>query len=178
MRLEEEFVLSPPLLSPAALAGWLRLAAAPGVPAPAWRRLLDAFATPDALFGATHAQLALIVGDASARAVLAPPHADLARQVARTLDWLAQPGHALVPWASPGYPPRLATLYDPPLLLYVRGRIDLLAARGIAIVGSRAATPQGLIDAERFAHALSDAGLAIVSGLARGIDGAAHQGAI
>jgi DNA processing protein len=174
----EEFVLSPPPLSTASLAGWLRLAAAPGLPAAAWRRLLDAFATPDALFASTHAALVPLVGDAAARAALAPPPADLARQVARTLDWLAQPGHALVTWGNPAYPPRLATLYDPPPLLYVRGRVALLAARGIAIVGSRAATPQGLIDAERFARALSDAGLAVVSGLARGIDGAAHQGGL
>jgi DNA processing protein len=174
----EESVLSRPPLTPIALAGWLRLASARGIPAPVWRQLLDRFAGPDALFGATHATLAACVGDTAARAVLTPPEPDLAQQVARVHDWLAQPGHALVTWGDPAYPHRLATLYDPPPLLYVRGRVDLLAARGIAIVGSRAATPQGLIDAGYLARALSDAGLAVISGLARGIDGAAHRGGL
>jgi DNA processing protein len=67
---------------------------------------------------------------------------------------------------------------DPPPLLYIKGRLDLLQARAVAIVGSRSATPQGIDDARRFAQALSEAGLAIVSGLALGIDGAAHRGGL
>src|SRR5258708_25538798 len=67
---------------------------------------------------------------------------------------------------------------DPPPLLYVKGRLDLLQARAVAIVGSRSATPQGIDDARRFAQALSEEGLAIVSGLALGIDGAAHRGGL
>jgi DNA processing protein len=67
---------------------------------------------------------------------------------------------------------------DPPSLLYIKGRLDLLHAKGVAVVGSRSATPQGVEDAERFSRALSEAGLAVVSGLALGIDGAAHRGAL
>jgi predicted Rossmann fold nucleotide-binding protein DprA/Smf involved in DNA uptake len=79
---------------------------------------------------------------------------------------------------DPVYPPALLTMPDPPALLYIKGRLDLLHAKGVALVGSRSATPQGVEDAERFARALSEAGLAVVSGLAPGIDGAARRGAM
>lgn len=165
--------MSPRSLTRDELAGWLRLAAASGVPAAACAALLGAFASPEALFAASHAELAALVGDAAARAVLAPPTDDFAQRVDATLAWLDEPGNALVTRHDPAYPERLAELYDPPPLLYIKGRVALLHARAVAIVGSRGATPQGLADATRFARELSDAGLAIVSGLARGIDGAA-----
>jgi DNA processing protein len=103
---------------------------------------------------------------------------DLDARTDAALAWLDAPGNAIVTLNDPVYPPRLRDLHDPPPLLYVKGRLDLLHARGLAVVGSRHATPQGLADATRFAHALSDAGLAIVSGLALGIDGAAHRGGL
>ncbi|ABC37328.1 DNA processing protein DprA, putative [Burkholderia thailandensis E264] len=174
----EDFVMSPRSLTRDELAGWLRLAAASGVPAAACAALLGAFASPEALFAASHAELAALVGDAAARAVLAPPADDFAQRVDATLAWLDEPGNALVTRHDPAYPERLAELYDPPPLLYIKGRVALLHARAVAIVGSRGATPQGLADATRFARELSDAGLAIVSGLARGIDGAAHRGGL
>ncbi|WP_323119494.1 DNA-processing protein DprA [Burkholderia alba] len=170
--------MSPQPLSAGELASWLRFAQAPGIPAAARRALLDAFGSPDALFGASHAALAAQAGDAVARAAHTPPGDDFERCVAHTLDWLDQPGNALVTQCDPAYPPSLAALHDPPPLLYVKGRLDLLHARAVAIVGSRNATPQGLADAERLGRELSDAGLAVVSGLASGIDGAAHRGGL
>ena len=80
--------------------------------------------------------------------------------------------------ADTRYPRILLEIADPPLLLFVKGRIDLLGRPSLAVVGSRNATPRGIRDAEAFAQALSDAGLTIVSGMALGIDGAAHRGGL
>ncbi len=79
---------------------------------------------------------------------------------------------------TPAIHASLLEIADPPLLLFVKGRIDLLGRPALAVVGSRNATPRGIRDAEAFAQALSDAGLTIVSGLALGIDGAAHRGGL
>ncbi len=84
----------------------------------------------------------------------------------------------LLTLADAAYPQALLTMPDPPPLLYAKGRLDLLQARSVAVVGSRHATPQGLEDARRFSRAFSNAGLAVVSGLALGIDAAAHEGAL
>ncbi|WP_089339816.1 DNA-processing protein DprA [Burkholderia singularis] len=169
----------PPLMpTRTELAAWVRFAALSGVPSAARAALIDAFASPAALFDASHAELAALVGEAVARAVLMPPADDLARRVDLTLAWLNEPGNALVTQRDPAYPGTFAALHDPPPLLYIKGRIELLHARSVAIVGSRIATPQGLADATRFARELSDAGLAVVSGLALGIDGAAHRGGL
>ena len=95
-----------------------------------------------------------------------------------TLAWLAEPGHALVAWDDPAYPRALLTVTDPPPVLHYAGKLDLLNRPALAIVGSRNATPQGRQNAEAFAAALSGSGLTIVSGLAQGIDAAAHRGGL
>ena len=92
--------------------------------------------------------------------------------------WAAEPGNHILTLADATYPQALLTMPDPPPLLYAKGRLELLQARAVAIVGSRHASPQGLEDARRFARVLSDAGLAVVSGLALGIDASAHRGAL
>ncbi|TKC83648.1 DNA-protecting protein DprA [Trinickia terrae] len=160
------------------LAAWLRLATARGLTPAALRGLLDAFGMPEAVLAAPFQALAAAAGEAAARAALAEPPAGFAQRLADTARWRAQPGNAIVALSDPAYPPALLTMPDPPPLLYVKGRLELLHAKCVAIVGSRNATPQGLEDAARFAQALSDAGLTVVSGLALGIDGAAHQGAL
>ncbi|MGV2288511.1 DNA-processing protein DprA [Trinickia sp. YCB016] len=160
------------------LAAWLRLAAARGLAPAALRALLDAFGLPEAVLAMPFRALAAIVGDVIAQAVLAAPPPGFAQQLADTTHWRAQPGNAIVTLSDPAYPPALLTMPDPPPLLYVKGRMDLLHAKSVAIVGSRNATPQGLEDAARFAQTLSDVGLTVVSGLAQGIDGAAHRGAL
>jgi DNA processing protein len=85
--------------------------------------------------------------------------------------------HILTP-ADPGYPKRLCDLHDPPGLLYIDGNVELLQRPMVAIVGARMASQQGIHHAKRFAQALSHAGLLVISGLARGIDGAAHRGCL
>jgi DNA processing protein len=160
------------------LAAWLRLATARGLAPATLRALLDAFGLPETLLATPFRELAAFAGDAVAQAVLAAPPPGFAQQLADTALWRAQPGNAIVTLGDPAYPPALLTMPDPPPLLYVKGRMDLLHAKSVAVVGSRNATPQGLEDATRFARALSDAGLTVVSGLAHGIDGAAHRGAL
>ena len=92
--------------------------------------------------------------------------------------WLANDGHALVPFCSDHYPPLLKTLPDPPLVLWVRGNPTILKEPQLAVVGSRNPSRGGLDNARRFAGALAEAGLTVTSGLALGIDGAGHAGAL
>jgi DNA processing protein len=164
------------------ISAWLRLANASGLLPIALRALLAAFGSPHAVLNQSFEALAAIAGEKSARAVRAPPPSSelgsFDECLARTLEWASMPGNTVVTLADSAYPPALLTMPDPPPLLYVKGRLDLLQNRAVAIVGSRSATPQGIDDARRFAHALSDAGLAVVSGLALGIDGAAHRGGL
>jgi DNA processing protein len=94
------------------------------------------------------------------------------------LEWAAAAGHAVLTLADGDYPQPLLETPDPPALLYLHGRRELLARPALAVVGSRNATPQGISNAEQFARAFSAAGLTIVSGLALGIDAAAHRGAL
>jgi DNA processing protein len=96
----------------------------------------------------------------------------------RALAWSQQQNHAILTLADSDYPPQLLEIPDPPPLLYVRGHRHLLAANSIAIVGSRSATHQGIANAEQFARALSNGGWTITSGLALGIDAAAHRGGL
>lgn len=170
--------MSPQALTPAALRAWLQLAHAPGLPPAVLQILLAAFGSPAALLRASGEAIATVASPAAAQAVRASERDDLDTRTEAALAWLDGPGNVLVTLSDPAYPPRLRDLHDPPPLLYVKGRLDLLHARGLAVVGSRHATPQGLADATHFARGLSDAGLTIVSGLALGIDGAAHRGGL
>ncbi|MGF6480768.1 DNA-processing protein DprA [Paraburkholderia sp. JPY419] len=160
------------------LAAWLRLSLAPGLRPAALRLLLAAFGLPEALFAQSPDALAEVAGETAARAVLAPPGPAFDGQLEAVLAWREQPGNQIVTLDDPAYPPALLTMPDPPPLLYIKGRLDLLHTRAVALVGSRSATPQGIEDARRFARALSAAGVTVVSGLALGIDGAAHRGGL
>jgi DNA processing protein len=160
------------------LAAWLRLALAPGLKPAALRLLLGAFGLPKAIFDQTSEALAEIAGEAAARAALAPTGPEFEAQLDAVIAWREQPGNQVVTLDDPAYPPALLTMPDPPPLLYIKGRLNLLHTRAVALVGSRSATPQGVEDAERFARELSMAGVTVVSGLALGIDGAAHRGGL
>ena len=160
------------------LVAWLRLSLAPGLKPAALRLMLGAFGLPEAIFGQSPEALAAIAGEAAARAALAPTGPDFDSQLDTVIAWRELPGNHVVTLDDPAYPPALLTMPDPPPLLYVKGRLDRLHTRAVALVGSRSATPQGVEDAERFARELSAAGVAIVSGLALGIDGAAHRGGL
>ncbi|WP_248320855.1 MULTISPECIES: DNA-processing protein DprA [unclassified Caballeronia] len=161
---------------------WLRLAHAKGLRPLALRTLLGAFGGPLEVLSESFAALARATDESAAKAVTAPP-ADIEGvpfddYIECVRDWASEPGNHLLTLADADYPQALLTLPDPPPVLYAKGRLDVLQSRAVAIVGSRNATPQGAEDARRFARALSDAGLAVVSGLALGIDAAAHRGAL
>ena len=160
------------------IADWLRLEQAAGVGRRSVHALLAVFDTPGAILRAGPQALGAHATPAQARAICAPVTPALAALIDATLAWLAAPDHHLVTCHDPRYPPALAEIPDPPLLLYVSGRVELLAQPLIAVVGSRNASVQGRVDAESFAAALSGAGLCVVSGLALGIDTAAHEGAL
>ena len=158
-----------------ALEAWLHLGLAPGVGNTSLIRLLTAFGSPEAVLASGRAALAAHLSPAQCSALLADPDP---AQLEAAHAWLAQPGNSLMTLADNDYPASLLEIGDPPAMLYCKGRRSLLSQACLGIVGSRNATPQGLRDAEAFAHALSDAGLTIVSGLALGIDAAAHRGGL
>ncbi|HEX6945656.1 MAG TPA: DNA-processing protein DprA [Casimicrobiaceae bacterium] len=153
---------------------WAALALRP-LPNVAWAALLQSFGGPQEILAATPAQLARAAGPDAAAALSSPPDAEA---LARTLAWLDEPGSELVAWDDPDYPRALLELGFAPPVLFFRGRRELLNRPALAIVGSRSASAQGLDNARAFARALSDAGLTIVSGLALGVDAAAHEGAL
>lgn len=163
---------------PDRLAAWLRLERSAGIGPRTAAALLDAFGSPESVFAAGFAALAAHVSPAQAHALLQPPGDAARRLLDATLDWLSTPGRHVLALGEPGYPELLARIPDPPLLLYIRGHAQLLAGPSLAIVGSRNASVQGRANAQAFAEALSAAGLCIVSGLALGIDAAAHEGAL
>ena len=160
-------------------SAWLRLLETPGVGREAARALLARFGSPEAVLGASTAARNAVVQPALARALAVVPEPFEAR-LAAGLQWLQggdEPRDAIV-IGDPRYPQALLESPDPPLLLYARGAFGLLQAPAIAIVGSRNPTPQGAENARAFAGHLAGTGWAIVSGLALGIDGAAHEGAL
>ena len=158
-------------------AVWLRLVLTPGIGPAAVRRLLEAFGLPEDIFAAGRSKLAAALDGARAQALLANDEARDA-QVDASLRWAEDDRHHLVALTDAAYPARLLGIGDPPPLLFVRGDPDALSRPSLAIVGSRHATRAGLGNAQAFAQALADAGLQICSGLAQGIDAAAHRGAL
>jgi DNA processing protein len=160
------------------LAAWLRLGATHGVGPAAARRLLAAFGQPQAVFAQDPEALGQVATGDQVRALLAQPRG-FAALLDATWDWLqASDAHRILTLADDAYPPELLETADPPLLLYARGVLPQPWPRAIAVVGSRNPTAQGLQNARQFARSFAQAGLTVVSGLALGIDGAAHEGAL
>lgn len=157
---------------------WFRLLETPGVGRDAARRLLAAFGSPDAVLSAPTAALKELVHPRVAAALGRVPESFDARLQAVRDWWRGGEGRYVLAIGEDEYPRLLLETADPPLVLYVCGDLSALAADAVAIVGSRRATPQGLANAKHFARVLSDAGQVIVSGLALGIDAAAHEGAL
>lgn len=179
MTAEPRFATS---LNESEIAAWLRLLATEGVGDVTARLLLTHFGLPEQIFAQSYGTLMRVVSERVARNLLSEPDEALQQQIERTLAWLAQPNNHLITLACPHYPSALLTISDPPALLYAKGRIELLnasgAPRALAIVGSRNATAQGIKNTEWFAEELAQGGCHIISGLALGIDAAAHQGAL
>jgi DNA processing protein len=154
---------------------WLRLTLVPGVTPAAQRALLKAFGTPASIGIANRSSLAAVVGQSMAHLLAEGPDQS---SMDRALAWLADGAHRLVVLGDEVYPQALLETADPPTVLYFAGDVSLLNRPTIAIVGSRNASRQGALDAERFARTLSDAGFAIASGMALGIDASAHRGGL
>lgn len=165
-------------MEPDELGGWLLMLRAGALGRAGARRLLAVLGSPAAVLHATGAAWTSAAGPAAA-AALDAARAGLDDEIAATLRWRsAAPQRHLVPIGDQAYPPALLETADPPLMLFAEGRLALLAQPQIAVVGSRNPTPQGVENARAFAAGLSAAGWTVTSGLALGIDGAAHEGAL
>lgn len=161
------------------LAAWLRLSMEPGAKPAVLRALLAAGGLPTQIYRRNAADLARLAPARLAAQLAAPPAPPLQAAVDAALAWAASPGpHHILTLADADYPRRLLDIPDPPLLLYVCGDPSALSRPMLAIVGARNATAGGLANARAFARHLAEAGWCIASGLARGIDAAAHDGAL
>ena len=160
---------------------WLRLVTTPGVSTRQLRQLLSVFGGPSQVLAASEADRAHWVGAAAAAALSRPP-ADAPLRRARTEHWLAHPPagcvHQILTLGDAAYPQAFLQLSDPPLMLYLQGQAAPLDRTALAVVGSRNPTPQGRDNAQAFARDLAASGMCVVSGLALGIDAAAHEGAL
>ncbi|GMQ87688.1 MAG: DNA-processing protein DprA [Gammaproteobacteria bacterium] len=154
---------------------WLALHRTPGIGARSCRKLLSDYGSPSTLFHTAPAQLR--AAGIRAESVDAIAHPDW-ESVDRDLTWLAEPGNRLITCLDPGYPALLKEIPDPPALLFVHGDPEYLNQPQLAVVGSRNPSHDGAALARDFSAHLACCGLTITSGLASGIDGAAHQGAL
>jgi len=155
---------------------WLALRLAPGLGPRTSGKLLERFRTPRAIFRASRTELeAAGLSGAAAQSIASGCTFE---DAANEQNKMAEAGAELVTWNDPRYPALLRGIFDPPVVLYVRGRTELLCSHQVAVVGTRRPSAYGLAVAERFSGDLAHAGLAITSGMARGIDTAAHRGAL
>ncbi len=157
------------------IESWLNLNLIDGLGGESIRRLLVAFGSPTAVLSAPVSALERVVKASIAKRI--KQGADNSR-IHHALKWLEDPINAIITLADTDYPVHLLNIADPPPLLYLKGRRELLQQPALAVVGSRNATPQGLVNAEAFSEAASNAGLCIISGMALGIDTAAHEGGL
>src|SRR5690349_8839026 len=155
---------------------WLALKLVPGLGARSSGKLLDRFRTPQAIFRASRTELegAGVSGSVAQSIASGCTFEDAVVQQGK----MVESGALLVTIGDPQYPPLLRQIFDPPILLFARGHIELLQSHMLGVVGTRRPTPYGLAVAERVSADLAHAGLTIASGMARGIDTASHRGAL
>jgi DNA processing protein len=172
--------------TPDELGAWLRLVLTPGVGPESARRLLAAFGEPEAVLAQSPTALCQVVNATQTQALLSVP-SGCAELLQDTLDWLNADNpdgvrRCIVTLGDADYPAPLLLIPDPPLMLYALGQTgalkNLRPEQALAMVGSRNPTPQGADNAHALARNLAAGGLTIVSGLALGVDGAAHEGAL
>jgi DNA processing protein len=155
---------------------WLALKLIPGLGTRTSVKLLDRFRTPQAIFRASRTELeAAGLSGAVAQSVASGCSFE---DAAAQQEKLVETGAEVVTIGDSRYPAPLRQIFDPPLLLFVRGRVELLQSLMLGVVGTRRPTPYGIAVAERLAGDLAHAGLTIASGMARGIDTAAHRGTL
>ncbi len=157
------------------LLKWVRLSLVEGLGAQTFCQLLKRFGHPDAVLTASVTDLKSVVSE---KVVLAIKSDVDEGQLNKTRDWLAQADNFIITLADERYPQALLEINDPPPFLYAKGNVALLNQANIAVVGSRSASVQGEKNAHAFAFELAQHGLTVVSGMALGIDGAAHKGAL
>jgi DNA processing protein len=155
---------------------WLALKLVPGLGTRNSGKLLDRFRTPQAIFRASRSELeAAGLGGVVAQSIASGcTFEDAVVQQEK----MSAAGAVLVTLADPQYPRLLREIFDPPIALFVRGRVELLETMSLGVVGTRRPTPYGVAAAERLSADLAHAGLTVASGMARGIDTAAHKGAL
>ena len=163
------------------LAAWLRLTLTSGVGNESARKLLRAFGLPETVFGQSTTALQQVLSAAQITALRTEPP-ELAPLLELTWAWLQESGQSnerrqILVLGDANYPAALLTIEDPPLMLYLLGA-GHFESNSLAVVGSRNPTPQGAANARAFAKALGLAGLTVISGLALGVDAAAHEGAL
>ncbi|MGA1998964.1 MAG: DNA-processing protein DprA [Terriglobales bacterium] len=155
---------------------WLALALTPSLGPSRCRRLVEHFGSANAVFRASLTELeAAGLHAVAAQSIALGKSAELAQE---EMVRAASVGAQILTLDDPAYPPLLKQIYDPPVALYVRGDPEILSIPGIGVVGTRHPTPYGLGMAERLACDLSARGIIIISGMARGVDAAAHRGAL
>jgi len=168
------------MIDTVSLQSWLLLRAVRGLGDATYVRLIEAFASPEAVLRASAEQLTSIGGISLslARAITEGPDDAAKRAIDEELKSLDRLGISVVTLSNPSYPARLKTIHDPPPVLYVTGELSRDGECAIAVVGSRKATAAGRVFAEQLSRELASLGFTIVSGLARGVDAAAHRGAL
>ena len=155
---------------------WLALKLVPGLGTRRAGQLIEHYRTPQAIFRTSPSELeSQGLSGAIARTIASGcTFEDAVEQHQKMLET----GAVLIPITDPRYPPRLREIFDPPIALFARGRVELLLSIVLAVVGTRRPTPYGVAATERFSADLAQAGLTIASGMARGIDTAAHRAAL
>lgn len=154
---------------------WICLQQIPGLGGQGICKLLSQFGSPENIFAASHQALNQCVSEAVSSLIKKGPDLETAKP---GLQWLEKEDNHLITLADTYYPQALLEIPDPPPVLYAKGDLSCLSIPAIAMVGSRNASVQGEKNAEEFAYALSEQGFCIISGMALGIDGAAHRGAL
>jgi DNA processing protein len=168
--------MHPPVLSREEEIYWLALKLVPGLGSRTACKLLDRFRTPQAIFRASRTELeGAGVSGAVAQSIASGCTFD---DAASQQELMLKAGAVAITSGDPRYPAALREIFDPPVLLFARGKVELLQSLCLGVVGTRRPTPYGLAVGERIAGDLAHAGLTIVSGMARGIDTAAHKGAL
>ncbi len=162
------------------LRAWLMLRAVQGLSDATLGRLVQSFGSPEAVLGASSEALMANgqVGTTVARAIAQKPDGAVLQGIDRELRHAERLTLSVVTVLDPDYPPRLRAIPDPPPLLYVTGALALEDQNAVAVVGARRATPSGRMITEELSRGLAAAGFTVVSGMARGIDAAAHRGAL
>lgn len=173
-----DWTLKNDAMPPVTLTHWLRLSLEPNLGPVTARAMLQQWGDPDSLYASDYATLLEQLPEKWARQLSQAPSRKLQEHIDRSLAWAERPDHHLLCWADPRYPAMLLATHDPPIILYAKGELRHLDRPAVALVGTRQPSPTGLAFTEYLAQGLARTGWSVLSGLALGIDAAAHRGAL